>query len=629
MLEHQRPVQDAGLSEALQPLLDVLGTSLQNRSPGPHANDTAPNARLSAQASDPVQASLARLFEAYASPSGSSSRTSSEIHSIGPAPRSSPEKAAHAQAHLEQGTEPLKQLLDLFTGCGPDHRQESPPADALASLIGSFAKPFLSNKLGQAGAAPSSSSGSAPPAASQQDALASLISSFTESFLGAQRGDLQYPSSTSTSAPASSGSSTAGPSAPGTAADPDTRIPFVAKGKWRAEPSPTPLSEPAPVSAEDEATAERMAAQVAADAAFAAALQAEEDGRCRPVSAPGISIREPGSDGGMAAQAPAMPALLEQLLGRAEQGGEMREVVKNVVQALFPAAPATIQGHQAGAPPAAGPSSRPASVASSSSTSAPAARSSPTPAPTPLETIERIASSLHALTSSFALPASLDFAPGASSSSLGLAHTPVNAALHAHEAAVARILDELDAVDAAGDEHVRARRREVVREVEHALEALEHAVRERRPVDARGERENDVKGYEVDAPAQPGPIKTIDTSTTAKTSRSASTLLAATEGPAAKVEAVEAVDKAEPADVHTFASASGTSTAQDASAPSAPHSSSSPSTSSPVPSSSFPSPTLSPHSGAASLSLSSPQCVASTLPKSAATSEETWSEVKA
>jgi hypothetical protein len=544
-------VQDAGLSEALQPLLDVLGTSLQNRSLGPRANDTAPNARLSAQASHPVQAVLARLFDAYAPPSSSSLRTSSKpIPSPVSAPRSSPEKAAHAQAHPEHGTEPSKQLLDLFAGCGPSSREESPPADALGSLIGSFAE---LNKLGQGGAAPSSSSGSAPPAASPQDALASLINVFAESFLGAQRGEPEYPSSTSTSAPVPSGSSTAGPSVPGAVADPDTRIPFVAKGKWRAEPSPTPLSEPAPVSAEDEATAERMAAQVAADAAFAAALQAEEDGRCRPVSAPGISIREPGSDGGMAAQAPAMPALLEQLLGRAEQGGEMREVVNNVVQALFPAAPATTQGHQAGAPPAAGPSSRPASVASSSSTSAPAARSSPTPAPTPLESIERIASSLHALTSSFALPASLDFASGASSSSLGLAHTPVNAALHAHEAAVARILDELDAVDAAGDEHVRVRRREVVREVERALEALEHAVRERRPVDARGEREEDVKGYNVDVPAQPEPIKTADSPTAAKTPNSASMPLTASEGPVAKVEAVAGVDNAEPAYVHTLA----------------------------------------------------------------------------
>jgi hypothetical protein len=544
MPEYQRPVQDAGLSEALQPLLNALETSLRDRSPGPRTNHTAPDVRLGAQASDPVQAVLGRLFGAHTPPCDNPSRTFS------PAPAPAPAHAAHAHAHTEQVTEGLKPIFELFAGSGPNRAAASSPADALASLLGSFTQSSSGSPLGQAGATPGSSSGPAPSPA-PHDTLASLINSL----LGAQRGEHERPASSPSFAPAPSGSSSAGPSMPSTAADPDARIPFVAKGKWRADsnPTPAPTVKPTPATAEDKAVAERMAAQVAADAAFAAALQAEEDGRRRPARAPGISIREPGSDGGKATPAPTMPALLEQLLGRAEHGGEMRDVVNNVVQALFPAAPATTQGHQAAAPPAAGPSSRPTSVASSGSTSAPAARSSPTPAPTPLESIERIASSQHALVSSFALPVALDFAPGAKSSALGLAHTPANAPLHAHEAALARILDELDAVDAAGDERVRVRRREVVREVERALEALEHAVRERRPVDALGEREEDVKGYDVDAPAQPEPIKTADSPTAGKTPNSASMPLTASEGPAAKVETVAGVDNAEPAHVHTLA----------------------------------------------------------------------------
>jgi hypothetical protein len=644
MPEYQRPVQDAGLSEALQPLLNALETSLRNRSPGPRTNDTAPDDRLGAQASDPVQAVLGRLFGAHTPASDNLSRTFS------PAPAAAPAHAAHAHVHTEQVAEGLKPIFELLTGSGPNRAEASSPADALASLLGSFTQPSSSSQLGQAGATPGSSSGPAPSPA-PHDALASLISSL----LGAQLGEHERPASSPSFAPAPSGSSSAGPSMPSTAADSDARIPFVAKGKWRADsaPSPAPTVKPTPATAEDEDVAERMAAQVAADAAFAAALQAEEDGRRRPARAHRISIREPGSDGGKVTPAPTMPALLEQLLGRAEHGGEMRDVVNNAVQALFPSTPMSSAARQATVSPTAGPSSRPASVGSSSSTSAPAAPSSPAPALTPLESIERIASSLHALVSSFTLPVALDFALGAKNSALGLAHTPANAPLHAHEAALARILDELDAVDAAGDERVRARRREVVREVEGALETLERAVRERRPLGAAGQREEDVKGYDVDSPAQPEPIKTTEASMRAETPSVASTLLAAAEDTAVKVESteVDVVNNAESAGVDTPASAatlasadtpvsaSHAGTVQDASAPSA-ISSSLTSTSSPLPRPS--SPASSSLSEAISSMHPSPESIASSLPRSVATSDEegvvvdagaqadeAWSEVDA
>ncbi|KAI0316638.1 hypothetical protein OF83DRAFT_227968 [Amylostereum chailletii] len=117
---------------------------------------------------------------------------------------------------------------------------------------------------------------------------------------------------------------------------------------------------------------------------------------------------------------------------------------------------------------------------SASSTSAPV----PAPAPstsrpstpstplTPLNTISTIRSSLHSLTTTFRFPAALEF----DSSADELAYTPVNAPVRAYEHALNGLLAQLDAVDSDGDEEVRVRRREVVREVEVALEDVDKKI---------------------------------------------------------------------------------------------------------------------------------------------------------
>ncbi|KAH9180456.1 hypothetical protein EDB89DRAFT_26175 [Lactarius sanguifluus] len=65
------------------------------------------------------------------------------------------------------------------------------------------------------------------------------------------------------------------------------------------------------------------------------------------------------------------------------------------------------------------------------------------------------------------------------STNLCLSISPNNAPLRAHENTLNGLLEFLDAIESDGDEEVRNIRREVVREVEKALEDLERRVSEK------------------------------------------------------------------------------------------------------------------------------------------------------
>ena len=127
---------------------------------------------------------------------------------------------------------------------------------------------------------------------------------------------------------------------------------------------------------------------------------------------------------------------------------------------------------------------------SSATTSTPA--SAPQP-PSPLTTIRAVRSRFSVLESAFKFPAVLDF------NHSELAITQNNAPVRAYEQALNGLLERLDAIESDGDEEVRDARREVVREVERALEDVERQVKEKAPqeppVPEVGKEE--VNGYDV------------------------------------------------------------------------------------------------------------------------------------
>lgn len=116
--------------------------------------------------------------------------------------------------------------------------------------------------------------------------------------------------------------------------------------------------------------------------------------------------------------------------------------------------------------------------------------------------IDKIESSFHELRDSFTFPPSLDFVATATqpddavqgADAVELAFTPTNAPLRAYEHALNGLLAQLDEVESEGDESVRGRRREVVREVEMELEKIDRRIREMKSGEverrmATGERE--------------------------------------------------------------------------------------------------------------------------------------------
>ena len=128
----------------------------------------------------------------------------------------------------------------------------------------------------------------------------------------------------------------------------------------------------------------------------------------------------------------------------------------------------------------------PSSARSSASTSNPASASQPR---SPLTTIRAVRSRFSALESAFKFPPVLDFDHSE------LAVTQNNAPVRAYEQALNGLLEQLDAIESDGDEEVRDVRREVVREVESALEDVEREVKKKAPVPEESKEE--VNGYDV------------------------------------------------------------------------------------------------------------------------------------
>ncbi|KAA1474151.1 hypothetical protein DENSPDRAFT_904676 [Dentipellis sp. KUC8613] len=105
---------------------------------------------------------------------------------------------------------------------------------------------------------------------------------------------------------------------------------------------------------------------------------------------------------------------------------------------------------------------------------------------TSIATIKDIQNSLQTLEAGFVFPPTLDFSESAAEvkdssdedSTSSLPYTPTNAPVRAYEHALNALLERLDAVDSEGDEEVRGRRREVVKEVERALGEVDRRVGE-------------------------------------------------------------------------------------------------------------------------------------------------------
>ena len=117
------------------------------------------------------------------------------------------------------------------------------------------------------------------------------------------------------------------------------------------------------------------------------------------------------------------------------------------------------------------------------------ANPTPSPALSPLTTVRSVRTQFYAIESAFKFPTVLDFDQSE------LAVTPNNAPVRAYEQALNDFLKQLDAIGSGGDEEVRNVRREVVREVEKALENVERRIREQAPTPEVSKEE--VKGYDV------------------------------------------------------------------------------------------------------------------------------------
>ncbi len=117
----------------------------------------------------------------------------------------------------------------------------------------------------------------------------------------------------------------------------------------------------------------------------------------------------------------------------------------------------------------------------------------PVPQPvSPLTTIRAVRNQFSNLDSMFKFPIVLDFDQSV------LAVSPNNAPLRAYENTLNGLLEQLDAIESDGNEEVRNVRREVVREVEKALEDLERRVSEKASK-LQVTKDVEVKGYDAEA----------------------------------------------------------------------------------------------------------------------------------
>ncbi|KAI0285165.1 hypothetical protein BC826DRAFT_1123659 [Russula brevipes] len=126
----------------------------------------------------------------------------------------------------------------------------------------------------------------------------------------------------------------------------------------------------------------------------------------------------------------------------------------------------------------------------------PASASIPSPAPqpvSPLTMIRTVRSQASALQSAFKFPPVLDFDHS------DFAISANNAPVRAYEYALNGLLEQLDAIESDGNEEIRDARREVVREVEKALEDVERKVKERAPRATIEVTKEELKGYDVES----------------------------------------------------------------------------------------------------------------------------------
>ena len=142
----------------------------------------------------------------------------------------------------------------------------------------------------------------------------------------------------------------------------------------------------------------------------------------------------------------------------------------------------------------------PPSNTPSSASNVTSATPTPVPGPvSPLTTIRAVRNQLSALESAFKFPAVIDFDHSV------LAVSPNNAPMRTYESSLNGLLEQLDAIESDGDEEVRSTRREVVREVEKALEDLERKVSEKAPK-PEAMKGAEVKGYNVEAEEPKAPV---------------------------------------------------------------------------------------------------------------------------
>lgn len=171
---------------------------------------------------------------------------------------------------------------------------------------------------------------------------------------------------------------------------------------------------------------------------------------------------------------------------RSSFGASSSRVSSYVCSDLSQTADARMQVKLDGAVP---PSNTPSSTASV--TAKPI--SSPVQQPvSPLTTIRAVRNQLSTLESTFKLPPILDFDQS------GLAVSPNNAPLRTYENALNGLLEHLDAIESDGDEEVRNARRDVVKEVEKALEDLELKISSQAPPTLPVSKDVEVKGYDVE-----------------------------------------------------------------------------------------------------------------------------------
>jgi hypothetical protein len=204
----------------------------------------------------------------------------------------------------------------------------------------------------------------------------------------------------------------------------------------------------------------------------ALAHKTDEDAKLQPAPAPIAESQSPEP----VIQKPIYELLCER--ASTETDPELLVTLNGLLQTLLPPSATS---------PSTSSSTAPVPAASSAETSAPASPATPAPAPTAtftrkpsLEILDRLSTTFAHLTSAFTLPA-VDFSrpstPGRSSSpTTHLSFTTANRPIHEYEAALSKLLTELDAVDSDGDDSVRTRRRELVKSVEAALADLDAAI---------------------------------------------------------------------------------------------------------------------------------------------------------